>query len=255
MGASGDSVSGGGETMTGWAPPVLWALAAAGGLRVETSTPDALCPDLGQVRAAAQARLGDVEGEGDWRASYGLIHRPDGAEAGDVVRLELRDPGGRLRLRRELPRAGESCAALARAIVVVLDAYFRHPTEPPVPATAAREPPPLSAATASVEPARSPPPLVARRRRRMVGRVGGRHARRAGAGARAAPGDRSAGLVGRRRGGGGAHGRHAELRRGEGNLAQLRAAWLRHARSAAPAPRRAARGPGAAAGARSGRRG
>ena len=108
---------------------VLWALAVGSGLRVETSTPDALCPDLGQVRAAARARLGDIEADGDWNASYALIHRPDGAEAGDVVRLELHDPAGRLRLQRELPRAGESCASLAQALVVILDAYFRHPTD------------------------------------------------------------------------------------------------------------------------------
>src|SRR6185436_20802045 len=110
-----------------WAP-FVGVLAIAGGLQVDTSTPDALCPDIGQVRAAAQARLGDIEAEGAWRASYALIHRPDGAESGDVVRLQLHDPTGRLRLQRDLPRAGESCAALARALVVVLESYFRHPT-------------------------------------------------------------------------------------------------------------------------------
>ena len=132
--------------------PLLGIIAAAGGLHVETSTPDALCPDLGQVREAAQARLGDIEADGAWRASYALIHRPDRDEAGDVVRLELHDPMGRLRLRRDLPRAGESCAALAGALVVVLDAYFRHPTDatavvaapgnsPTEPALAMRGPP------------------------------------------------------------------------------------------------------------------
>ena len=108
---------------------LLWALGSGSGLRVETSTPDALCPDLGQVRAAARARLGDIEADGDWNASYALIHRPDGAESGDIVRLTLHDPAGRLRLQRELPRAGESCASLAQALVVILDAYFRHPTD------------------------------------------------------------------------------------------------------------------------------
>jgi hypothetical protein len=139
--------------MTGWAP-VLCGLAAAAGLRVETSTPDALCPDLGQVREAAEARLGAVEGPGEWRASYGLIHRPDGAEAGDVVRLELHDPAGRLRLRRELPRAGESCAALARALVVVLDSYFRHPSDAseatPVPGSAVARAPAITVTRAPV---------------------------------------------------------------------------------------------------------
>lgn len=108
---------------------LLWAVVGASGLRVDTTTPDALCPDLGQVRAAARARLGDIEADGDWNALYALIHRPDGAEAGDIVRLELHDPAGRLRLRRELPRAGESCASLAQALVVILDAYFRHPSD------------------------------------------------------------------------------------------------------------------------------
>jgi hypothetical protein len=108
---------------------LLWTVVGASGLRVDTTTPDALCPDLGQVRAAARARLGDIEADGDWNALYALIHRPDGAEAGDVVRLELHDPAGRLRLRRELPRAGESCASLAQALVVILDAYFRHPSD------------------------------------------------------------------------------------------------------------------------------
>jgi hypothetical protein len=135
---------------------LLWALAATSGLRVDTSTPDALCPDLGQVRAAASARLGDIEANGDWRASYALIHRPDGAEAGDVVRLDLRDPSGRLRLQRELPRAGESCASLAQALVVILDAYFRHPTDTDELAVAA--PTPEAAARASEAPPPAPPP-------------------------------------------------------------------------------------------------
>ena len=144
--------------MTGWA--LLWTLAAAGGLRVDTSTPDALCPDLGQVRAAAQARLGDIEGEGVWRASYGLIHRPDGVEAVDVVRLELHDPAGRLRLRRELLRAGESCTALARALIVVLDSYFRHPSQEasPGPVSTSEAAAPTSVSTVSEGAVASPTP-------------------------------------------------------------------------------------------------
>jgi hypothetical protein len=135
---------------------LFWALGSGSGLRVETSTPDALCPDLGQVRAAARARLGDIEAEGDWNASYALIHRPDGVEAGDIVRLTLHDPAGRLRLQRELPRAGESCASLAQALVVILDAYFRHPTDTEELAAPAPAPEPVVRATA-VAPAAPPP--------------------------------------------------------------------------------------------------
>jgi len=139
---------------------LLWALGSGSGLRVETSTPDALCPDLGQVRAAARARLGDIEADGDWNASYALIHRPDGAESGDIVRLTLHDPAGRLRLQRELPRAGESCASLAQALVVILDAYFRHPTDTEELAGPAPAPEPMARATASA-PATPPPERLA----------------------------------------------------------------------------------------------
>lgn len=108
-----------------------WILAVAGtgaGIRVETSTPAALCPDIQEVRRVVHDRL-TIEGDGEWVASYDLVHRPDD-EAGDIVRLELRDPAGRLRLRRELPRSGASCVALTQAVALVLETYFRHPGEP-----------------------------------------------------------------------------------------------------------------------------
>jgi hypothetical protein len=108
----------------------LTALVTAGGLRVETGTPAALCPDIGAVRRAVRERL-SVEGGGKWLASYDLVHRPD-AQAGDVVRVELRDPTGRLRLRRDLPRSGESCVALAQAVALVLESFFRAAAAPPV---------------------------------------------------------------------------------------------------------------------------
>ncbi len=42
----------------------LTALVAAGGLRVETGTPAALCPDIGEVRRVVRERL-NVEGGGE----------------------------------------------------------------------------------------------------------------------------------------------------------------------------------------------
>jgi hypothetical protein len=114
--------------MTASAALFLAATSADAGLRVETGTPAALCPDVAEVRRTVRDRL-NVEGEGEWLASYDLVHRPE-RESGDIVRLELRDPAGRLRLRRELPRAGASCVALAQAVAMVLETYFRHPGEP-----------------------------------------------------------------------------------------------------------------------------
>jgi hypothetical protein len=110
--------------------PMLLGILAAAGLRVETGTPDALCPDPESVRRAVHARVGDVEGQGaaEWLATYTIVHRPD--TGGDVVRLELFDPTRRSRLRRDLPSSDESCQSVAQAIAVVLDLYFRRPAAP-----------------------------------------------------------------------------------------------------------------------------
>jgi hypothetical protein len=125
------------------------ALVAAGGLRIETATPAALCPDIGEVRRAVHDRLA-IEGEGEWLASVDLVHRPRG-EAADVVRVELRDPEGHRRLQRELPRSGESCVALAQAVALVLESFFRHPSEQPLDLRSAE--PPVVARAAPVPPA------------------------------------------------------------------------------------------------------
>jgi hypothetical protein len=138
-------------------------MAAAAGLHVETGTPAALCPDVAEVRRAVRDRL-NIEGEGQWLASYDLVHRPQ-SEAGDIVRLELRDPAGRLRLRRELPRSGASCVALAQAVAMVLEGYFRHPGEPIDEAAAPAAPVPAATApaarveTTGAPPARATPPV------------------------------------------------------------------------------------------------
>jgi hypothetical protein len=50
-------------------------------------------------------------------------HAPDRA-TGDFVRLELFDPTGALRLRRDIPLRDEACAAVAQAIAIVLARYF-----------------------------------------------------------------------------------------------------------------------------------
>ena len=104
-----------------------WMLLAqvASALVIETGSPDALCPDLSQTRAAVMARLGTlkVSREG-WRARYIIGHAPDSAE-GDFVRLELRDPDGELKLQRDLPLEAGACATMSQAIALILERYFR----------------------------------------------------------------------------------------------------------------------------------
>lgn len=105
-----------------WIPiPLLFT--AVGGLTVDTPSPDALCPPIEQTRSIITARLGAIELEGTWRATYDLIHRPDQ----DVVRLELRDSGGNVRLTRDFTANGNSCSTLAQVIALVLERYFSRP--------------------------------------------------------------------------------------------------------------------------------
>jgi len=92
------------------------------GIVVETDSPDAHCPDLHQTREAVSSRLGTIQGKG-YGARYTIVHAP-GEVARDFVRLELSSPEGETLLRRELP-IGESCGAVADAIALVLDQYFR----------------------------------------------------------------------------------------------------------------------------------
>ena len=133
------------------------ALFGMAGLRIETPTPGALCPDIASVRQAVEARIGTVEGAGVWRASYGLVHRPEGEQA-DVVRLELFDPGGALRLRRDLPRAGQSCTAVTQAMVLVLESFFRRTGETEEVPSAAAD---VVVAKSAVPPAPTRRPILA----------------------------------------------------------------------------------------------
>jgi hypothetical protein len=104
--------------------PVL-ALPSARGLTIETRSPDAHCPDLAMTQEAAEARLGTVKGENgqSWKAVYTIVYAPD--KDGNYVHLELFDPKGERKLERDLPLAGESCATMTQALVLVLERYFR----------------------------------------------------------------------------------------------------------------------------------
>lgn len=133
----------------------------AAGLSVDSLSPDALCPPLEETRRAVAARLGNVELDGTWRATYVLVHR----QQGDFVTLKVIDPVGAERLERQLPAQGAACAALPAVIALVLERFFVPPEQTQPPATSApAEPSPARApsgpAPASPPAGAAPPPSV-----------------------------------------------------------------------------------------------
>jgi hypothetical protein len=141
----------------------LFALPQVRGLTIETRSPDAHCPDLAMTQQAAEARLGTVKGEGgqSWKAVYTIVYAPD--KDGNYVHLELFDPKGDRKLERDLPLAGESCATMTQAVVLVLERYFRdlgslEDEAPAGPTSAAPETPALSPPVAPDRPSTAEAP-------------------------------------------------------------------------------------------------
>ena len=66
------------------------------------------------------ARLGSVDLDGTWHATYQVVHRAQG----DFVSLRLSDPSGATKLERDLPVQSGSCATLSRVIALVLERFF-----------------------------------------------------------------------------------------------------------------------------------
>jgi hypothetical protein len=104
------------------------------------------------------ARLGNVELDGTWHATYVLVHR----QQGDFVTLKVFDPVGAQRLERELPAQGAACSTLPAVIALVLERFFAPPeqTQPAAPTAAPTAPaadPPAERApsTATERPAQS----------------------------------------------------------------------------------------------------
>lgn len=139
-----------------WLLPLLGGLAVPGSahaanaaLTIETGSPDALCPTLPMTQEAVQRRLGELvvpSGSG-WRARYTIAHAAPG-HGSDFVRLELHGPDGTLQLSRDLPLENMACDAMAQAIALVLDRYFRK-----LSTGATDEPPPVTApAPAAADP-------------------------------------------------------------------------------------------------------
>lgn len=154
--------------MAAWSLVPILALATAG-LSIESLSPDSLCPPQQETQAAVAARLGRVEIEGPWRATYVLVHRT----RGDFVTLRLFDPSGALRLKRDLPVQSGSCASLAEVMALVLERFFLRSDEladstlsapaasptPPAPAPPAQVSASQSAATSSAPATRALEPI------------------------------------------------------------------------------------------------
>lgn len=105
-------------------------------LDITTTTPDALCPPLAEVRAAVEQRVGEVRS--DYRAQFALIRGASGP-ALELVLLE----GEREVLRRELTLEGADCQDAAQTIALVLERYFDAVERPPTPELES-EPEPVS---------------------------------------------------------------------------------------------------------------
>jgi hypothetical protein len=133
---------------------MLW-LGGLLALDVTTSTPDALCPPLAEVRAAVQARVGEVRG--DYHAEFSLLRGQGGRRA---LKLVLHD-GSEPVLEREIELEGTECQNASQAIALVLERYFdaverpETPDPEPVPAPLLDSPP--TPPSVSSAPAGAPP--------------------------------------------------------------------------------------------------
>jgi hypothetical protein len=81
------------------------------------------CPNLELTQRAVSERVRAESESGQWSARYVVTQSSVPGES-EIVRLELSDPEGRVRLRREFALAGEDCEHVAEAIALVLERYF-----------------------------------------------------------------------------------------------------------------------------------
>lgn len=92
-----------------------------GGLRVITSTPDALCPPVTAAQDAVAARVGEVEGQ-ELVLHYRVARDTEG---GQVLVVDLmREGTPKPLLHRELSLTELSCADAATVIAVQVESYF-----------------------------------------------------------------------------------------------------------------------------------
>lgn len=122
-------------------------------LDITTTTPDALCPPLAEVRAAVEQRVGEVRG--DYEARFTLI-RGEGGRVLELVLLE-RD---RQVLRRELTLGEAECQDAAQTIALVLERYFDAVERPVDPEPAPILGPPTEPVAAAPKAVQAPAPAT-----------------------------------------------------------------------------------------------
>jgi hypothetical protein len=135
----------------------------------EAGAPREGCALLEQTQRGINERVGTQHAEGGtWAARYVVTQSSVPGES-EIVRLELSDPEGRVRLRRELPIEGENCADVAQAIALVVERYFADlaaehvaeaetPESSPAVATPTPEPSPAPSPVVAPAPPAAPPP-------------------------------------------------------------------------------------------------
>ncbi len=103
---------------------VLISVLALEGLIIETTTPRALCPAVSLVEAALSERMSFVEGhDARWRLVLENAHRT-GPPPADLLRVQLKDQFGNLRLEQVLDVTGASCDVRAETVAIVIAEYF-----------------------------------------------------------------------------------------------------------------------------------
>ncbi len=122
------------------------------------------CPNLETTRQKVVERVRPPEQDaGEWSARY-VVTQSSAPGDPQFVRLELVDPRGRVRLRRELSIEGETCDSVAEAIALVLERYFAElaselpPGDEPEPVAEPVAPPPAPVAVSSTTPVAKPEP-------------------------------------------------------------------------------------------------
>jgi hypothetical protein len=100
---------------------LMQVLATGSGIEVVAVPPDTRCPPRVELERAMSARVpDDLLGWIAWYRVEASLEPP----VENRVRYELRDPGGHVRLRRELAILDDGCAAAAEGLALIAERFF-----------------------------------------------------------------------------------------------------------------------------------